>query len=170
MCSTHLAFPICILSASMWCIHIVVLTPPKIEKVPFFFSSDWVGFRMIDNLSIAVHTFARLTLTWFSVNKLFPPRYVNMSTNSRGLSLRVDMAPSRLKHMNSVIYAFTKRLIPPADCSTLCNYNSAWNVRSSAWSVTVRISYAFCLFFLFSCKAFFLLDLSTFEVLNLGRL
>ena len=52
-----------------------------------------------DNLSIAVHTFTRYMLTPLSVDKILLLRYVNWSTNFRGLSLKLEMAPSCLKHV-----------------------------------------------------------------------
>ena len=56
---------------------------------------------VIDNLSIAVHTFARRVLTSLSVDKILLSRYANFSTNFRGLPLKVDRAPSLFKHMHS---------------------------------------------------------------------
>ena len=49
---------------------------------------------MIDNLYIAVYVFGRRILISLSV---LLPRYVNLSTNFRGLSLKVEMASSRFK-------------------------------------------------------------------------
>ena len=40
---------------------------------------------MIDNLSIIVHTFAMRILTSLSIDEIFLPKYVKLSTNSRGL-------------------------------------------------------------------------------------
>ena len=59
---------------------------------------------MTDNLSIAVHAFARCMLTSFSEDEILLLRYVNLSTNFRSQSLKVDMDPACLKHMNSVLY------------------------------------------------------------------
>ena len=53
---------------------------------------------MINNLSIAVHAFARRISTFLSVDEALLPNRANFSTNFRGSPLRVDMAPSRLKH------------------------------------------------------------------------
>ena len=77
---------------------------------------------MIDNLLITIHSFTWCILTSLSVDEILLPSYVNLSTNFRGLPLKVDMAPSHLKHMNSVLSAF----MPPAACSWLCSRNSAW--------------------------------------------
>ena len=57
---------------------------------------------MINNQSISVHAFVRRKLTSLSVNKILLPRYVNWSTNFRGLPLSEEIVPSCLKHMNCV--------------------------------------------------------------------
>ena len=59
---------------------------------------------MLDNITIAVHVIARLILTSLSVDEKLLPRYVNLFTNFRGLSLTVKMAPSGLKHMYCVLF------------------------------------------------------------------
>ena len=87
---------------------------------------DRSDFHMIINRSIAVHTFAKHMLMLFSVDEILLPRYVNLSTNFRGLPLRIEIAPSCLKHMYSVLFAFTKRPMPSAACSRLCSRDSAW--------------------------------------------
>ena len=43
-------------------------------------------------------------LTSLSLDEMLLPRYVNWSTNSKGMPLRVEMAPSCLKHTNSVLF------------------------------------------------------------------
>ena len=79
---------------------------------------------MTDYLLIAVHTFAEHMLTSLSVDEILLPKYVNLSTNFRDLPLKVEMAPSYFKHMNSVLFAFTWRPVPPAACSRLCRRDS----------------------------------------------
>ena len=59
---------------------------------------------MVDNLSIAVYAFPMRSLASLSVDEILLLRYVNWSTNFRGLPLKVETAPSCLKHMNSVFY------------------------------------------------------------------
>ena len=59
---------------------------------------------MIDNLSIAVHSSSRHMLTSLSVDKILLPRYVNISTNFRGLPFKVEMY--------SVLFTFTQWPIP----------------------------------------------------------
>ena len=63
-------------------------------------NSAWKNFHKIDNLSIEVYAFLRRILTSLSVDETLLPKYINLSTNFKGLPLRVEMAPSCLKHMN----------------------------------------------------------------------
>ena len=100
--SFHLAFSTCILLTSMWCIHRVVLTQPQSCVI----SSARLDFHLIDNLFIAVQTFAWHMLTSLLVDEILLLRYVNLSTNFRGLSLKVEMTLSCLKHINSVVFVF----------------------------------------------------------------
>ena len=58
---------------------------------------------MIDNMSIAPHTFVRCMLTTLSINEILLPRYVNQSTNFRDLLFKVEKVPSCLKEMNGFI-------------------------------------------------------------------
>ena len=58
-------------------------------KKSCFILSKISNFHMIDNQSITVYTFARYMLTSLSVDEILLLRYVNMSTNFRGLPLRV---------------------------------------------------------------------------------
>ena len=50
-------------------------------------------FHTTENLSIAVHAFARRMLTSLSVDEMLLSRYVNRSTDFKGLPLKVEMAP-----------------------------------------------------------------------------
>ena len=61
-------------------------------KKLFFILSDWSDFCMINNLSIAVHAFARHKLMWFLVEEILLPRYVNLSTNLKEQPFRVEMS------------------------------------------------------------------------------
>ena len=47
---------------------------------------------MIDNLFVAVYTFAKRMLTSYSVHEILPPRFVNCSPNSRDFPLKVAVA------------------------------------------------------------------------------
>ena len=71
-----------------------------------FILSDRSDFHIIDSLSMAVHAFVWHILTLVSLHETMLPRYVNFSTNFRVPSFRVEMAPSRLKHMYSVFCWF----------------------------------------------------------------
>ena len=62
---------------------------------------------MIESLSMAVHAFARRILTSLSVDETLLPRYVNLSSNFRGMAFRVEMGTPRLKYMYSVLFTFT---------------------------------------------------------------
>ena len=62
-----------------------------------FISSDRFDFHMINNLSIAVHTFASRILISFSVDET-----LNLSTRFREPLFSVEMFLFRLKHMYSV--------------------------------------------------------------------
>ena len=73
------------------------------SKKSCFILSDRSDFHMIDNQSIVVYIFAQYMLTSLSIDKILLPRYVNLSTNFRGLLLKVEMAPSCLKQMNCFI-------------------------------------------------------------------
>ena len=42
-------------------------------------------------------------VTSLSVDEILLPRYVNFSTNIRSMPVRVEMAPSRLKDMDTFI-------------------------------------------------------------------
>ena len=78
-------------------------------KKSHFISSDRSDLNMIDNLSTAVHAFARYMLTSLSVDELLLPRSGNLPIYFRGLPLGVMIAPSHLKHMYSVLFAFMWR-------------------------------------------------------------
>ena len=52
---------------------------------------------MIDNVSIAVNTFARHILPSLSVDEILLLGYVNLSTNFKGLQLTVEKVTSHLK-------------------------------------------------------------------------
>ena len=65
-------------------------------KKSSFISSERSDFHMIDILLLVIHAFDRHML----------PRYMNWSTNFRGVSLIVEMASFYLKHMDSVLFAF----------------------------------------------------------------
>ena len=63
---------------------------------------EWFDFVMVDNQLIAIQAFPIRMLTSLSVNEILLPSYVKWYTNSRSL-FNVEMAPSSLKHINSVL-------------------------------------------------------------------
>ena len=66
-------------------------------KKSHFILSDWSDFHMINSLSMVAYAFTRHILTSLSVDEMLLPRYMNLSTNFRGLPFRVEMTPSWLK-------------------------------------------------------------------------
>ena len=104
----------------MWYIQIVELTTAAWKKLHSVLldSSD---FHVIDNLSMAVHGFARHILMSLSVDEMLLPRYMKVSTNFREPPFRGKMSPSWLKHLHFILSAFTWRPLPPAACSRLCS-------------------------------------------------
>ena len=76
-------------------------------------------------LSIPVRVFASWILTPVSLDEVQLPRYLNFSTNFRGLPRRVRVTP-RWKHMYTVLITFRYMLMPPAACSRLRSRDSAW--------------------------------------------
>ena len=72
-----------------------------------FILSERSDFHMIDNLPIQFHAVVSRMLTSLSVDEMLLLRYVNRSSNFRGLLLRVEIAPFCLKHIYSVLFAFT---------------------------------------------------------------
>ena len=71
-----------------------------------FTLSERLDFYVID-LSIAVYAFPMCMLTSLLVSEILLLRYVNMSTNFRGLLVKGEIAPSCLKHMNSILSSYT---------------------------------------------------------------
>ena len=97
---------------------------------------------MISNLSIAFLAIAKHMLTSLSVDEILLMRYVNWSTNFRGLPLKVEMAPSSIEHIISVLYSFSWRPMYSTACSRLCSWNSAW---VGVFERRARSSVLFCL-------------------------
>ena len=103
LCSCHWASFLSISLESKWYNYKIVLTQLQNERNPVLFYQRSV-FNMIYNLSIATHTFPGCIL--ISVNEILLPRSMNWSTNFRVLPLKVEMALSCLKYMNSVLFVF----------------------------------------------------------------
>ena len=76
-------------------------------KKSHFILLERLNICMVNNLLVAFYAFAKGMLTSLSVDEILLPKYVNLSTNFRGLPLKVKIAPSHLKHMNSILFVFT---------------------------------------------------------------
>ena len=117
-CSILVQFLFGFFSIHLVSIHVVVHLYYKIHttaawKKFCFILLDKSDFHMIDSLLITIHTFTRCILMSLLVDEMLLSRYVNLSTNFRELPIRVEMSPW-LKHMYSVLSAFTWRPMPPA--------------------------------------------------------
>ena len=77
LCSSHQAFSLCILLASMWCIYTVVFTQPQLQRNPLLFyhidqTSIWsITYQFQSMLSLG-HI-----LTSLSVDEILLPRYMD---------------------------------------------------------------------------------------------
>ena len=91
-----------------------------------FILLDRFDFHMINNLSIAVYAFARRILMTLSVDETQLHRYVNLTTNFKELPFRMKMSLFCLKHIYSVLSAFTSKSVQPATSTSLCSKDSAW--------------------------------------------
>ena len=104
LCSSHLAFSLCV---SIHRVHpknsIDIATTWKKSLFILLNRSD---FHIISNLPIAFQIFTRCMLTSLSVNEMLLVRYVKGSTYFWGLPLTVEMVPSCLKYVDSVLLAF----------------------------------------------------------------
>ena len=76
------------------------------SKKTCFILFERSDFCMIDNLSIVVNLFAWCILPLFSGDEMLLLRYVNWSTNSSGLPIIVEIAPSCWKQIYSVFFTF----------------------------------------------------------------
>ena len=68
-----------------------------------FILSERPYIHRVVNLSIAIYAFYLRILTSLVVGEILLPRYLKWSTNVSGLTLKVEMAPSCLKDVNSVL-------------------------------------------------------------------
>ena len=66
-------------------------------KKSCFILLDRPDFYMIDSLLIVVHVFTMRMLTSLSVDEILLPRYVNLSTNIRGVRLLRSIFPTPLQ-------------------------------------------------------------------------
>ena len=116
-----------------------------------FILSDRSDFHMIDNLSFAVHAFTSHISVPFSVDETQLPNKSNLSASFREPPFSVEVSPFWLKHMYSVLSAFTYRPMPSASCYRRCRRNSAWigvfirSAMSSTYSASVIVFVGYCL-------------------------
>ena len=77
----------CFISVHVVPPYICIDTATALKKYRFILS-ERLDFDKIDNLSSAVHTFLMHMLISISVDEILLPRYVNSSSNFRGLLFR----------------------------------------------------------------------------------
>ena len=78
------------------------------------YSCNHITTRLKTFQSIAAQVFTQRILTSLSVDEKLLPSYLNLSTDFKGLPFRAEMVHSRLKHMYSILSAFTWKPMPPA--------------------------------------------------------
>ena len=98
----------------------------SLKKKLRFILSVRSDFHMTDSLSIAVHAFVTHVWMSISVDETLLPRLVNLSTSFRELPFCAEILPLWLKHMYSVLCAFSRRRMPAAARSRLCSRVSTW--------------------------------------------
>ena len=110
-CFLDTAFLFCSYLAFSPCVLLVVSPYSSMDKASAgkkccFILLNRSDFHMIDKLSVAFDAFAGGMLMSISVDEMLPTRDVNWSISFRGLQLRVEVAPFRLKHTYSVLFVF----------------------------------------------------------------
>ena len=124
---------------------------------------------------ITFPAFVNSVLMPFSRDETLLPRSMNLSTSFREPPFHEGISPLWLKHMYSVLFAFTLRHIPPTAQSRLCCRNSAWpdvftrSVMSSALSAYVIFRVGYCLLLDFSIVRSFSF-IKSIDVRSQGRL
>ena len=78
------------------------------RKKSRFILSERSDFYMINTVSIVVHALTRCMLTLLSIDEMLLPRYVNWSTNFRGLPLTVEMVPF-YQNIFNLFYLYSNR-------------------------------------------------------------
>ena len=87
-----------------------------------FILSDRSDFHTIGSLSITIHVFAMRIMVSLSVDEILLPRHMNSFTNFKEPPFRVELSPSWLKHLYSVLSDFTWR---PICSAAFCNRDLA---------------------------------------------
>ena len=144
VCSILVQFPssvsLCVLLASMWYINAVVLTQPQLEISPYNFIRDKTSIWSITFWLQFMHS---CIFTSLSVDVALLPMHVILFTNFRRSPLRVEITPSNLKDIGSILFAFTWNPMSPVVCSRLWSRDSAWIylfARIAIWSPSVIVS------------------------------
>ena len=99
----------------MFCVHVVhpcssIVTTATWKKLRFILSAR-SDFHITDSLLLAAHAFARHVFISIYVDETLLPR-LNLSTDFREVPFIVEMSLLSLKHMYSVLIAFTWRPSP----------------------------------------------------------
>ena len=117
-------FSICLISVQVVHLCYGMNAQPLLGKSCYILSyrSD---FHMTDSLSIADHAFTSRKLMSFSVDETLLPRWVNLFTSFWEPPFSVEISPLWLKHIYSILSAFTWRPMLPVACSRLCSGDSA---------------------------------------------
>ena len=126
----------------MWYICKVVLTQLLLGRSCFILL-DSLDYYMRDSLSITVHIFTRCILVSLSIVETLLLRYVNLFSNFREVPFRVEMSPSWLKYMYSILSAFMRRSMHSAACPELCSRDSALVGIFSRNTLSLCIVYCF---------------------------
>ena len=165
LCSSYLIF-LNALSLSTACVD-----RDTAWKKTCFILSHRSKFNIIDNLSIAVHTFIRHMLTSLSAVEILLLRYVNLSTNFRCLPLKVEIAPFGLKHINSYLCSHRGQCLLQVtpDYTAGIRLGQVY-LRKAVDHLVVSVCYSFCRTSSASCffvsSNFLLLDPSTLAVVK----
>ena len=111
-CSILVQWPSSFFSIHLVSVHLVhpyrrLDTTTAWKKLRFILS-DKFDFHMINNLSMAIHTFTSHILMSFSVDETLLLRYVNLSTDFREPSFSVR-SPFWLKDIYSVLSCISKK-------------------------------------------------------------
>ena len=115
---------------------------------------------------IAIYAFACRESMSFLVDETLLPRSVKLSTSFTELPPCVEMSPSWLNHIYSVLYVLTWRPMPTAARSRHCSRGSGWagafarSAISSALSTSVIVFAGYLLLYSFVCLKPFSLCLS----------
>ena len=109
---------------------------------------------MNNNQSIVSHAFPTRMMTSVSFNQIFLLRCVKWYSSFRVKILKVDIALYCLKHIESVLSAFTRKPIPLAVYSTVLSRRICEEDKSSVWAASVEVSAIYIFLIVFNVKPF----------------